>query len=178
MNRNQLVLLHLVLSSFFLPYLLLMPLTGTLYLSGQKGSQTNEPAFTVDQPVPASVEEKEAFFRRMFEERGVDFDFEYIQENGNSLTFRPSSRNHYAATVTASGAEVHRVEPDLLKKMIELHKGHGPTLFKRFEMLFGVGLILIALSGVWLAVAAPQLRKVLGGSFALGALCFWLALIL
>lgn len=177
MQRKQLITLHLVLSSFFLPFLLLMPLSGTLYLLGLKGEQKTQVAFAVDQPVPAGIEERAAFFRTEFEERGIDFDFEYIRESGSTLIFRPSSRDHYIARLTGSGAEVSLVQPDFVKRIVELHKGHGPTLVKRLQTAFGIGLILIAVTGVWLAAVAPPLRMTMGLSFSLGALLFVLALV-
>lgn len=179
MKRHHIITIHLVLSTFLLPFLLMMPLTGTLYLLGEKGDQTtSEKMFSISGPIPEGEQEREKFFRDAFKEKSIDFRFEYIKDAGSTLIFRPASRDHYIAKLNEEGADLHEAQPNFLKKMIELHKGHGPRLFRSFEMIFGVGLILIALSGVWLAVLVPMYRKKLVLSFLAGALFFALPLML
>lgn len=179
MKRHHIITIHLILSTFLLPFLLMMPLSGTLYLLGEKGEQTtSEKIFSIPGPIPEGELEREDFFREAFSARSVDFSFEYIKDAGGTLIFRPASRDHYIAKLNGEGADLHEVQPNFLKKMIELHKGHGPRLFRSFEMIFGLGLILIALSGVWLAVLVPAYRKKLVFSFLAGALFFALPLML
>jgi hypothetical protein len=49
-------------------------------------------------------------------------------------------------------------EPSIQSKLIELHKGHGPEIFKTFQKLIAVGLLFVVLSGFWLGVSSPSLR--------------------
>jgi hypothetical protein len=42
--------------------------------------------------------------------------------------------------------------------MIELHKGHGPTLYKDFQKAMAVALVFVLLSGAWLGVSSKGLR--------------------
>ncbi len=179
MQRKTLIALHLVISSFFMPFLLLMPITGSLYLLNEKGSVEREVAFHIDDSnIPKNNEERVTYFKDEFKNRGIDFDFEYIKTRGNNLTFRPSSRDHYLAKLNDSGAEVILLKPDFLLKTIELHKGHGPLMFKKLETIFGVGLVLMAISGIWLAFQSKELRTKMGLSFLVGFLLFSLSLIL
>ena len=40
----------------------------------------------------------------------------------------------------------------------ELHKGHGPTLYKQFEIAFSMALVVIMLSGLYLGLASKGLK--------------------
>ena len=46
----------------------------------------------------------------------------------------------------------------LVKQLVELHKGHGPGLFKTLQKIMAVGLVIILLSGFWLGVSSEALR--------------------
>lgn len=155
-----------------------MPLTGTLYLLGQSGEEAREKIFEVQGVIPEEKSEKEEFFRQVFKDAGIDYEFQYIRETPTQLIFRPTSRTYMVAKPTDGGVEIFKVTPNFMKSMVELHKGHGPLLFRYFEMVFGVGLILMALSGVWLAWVVPAYRNKLFISFGAGAVLFALAILL
>ena len=175
MKRATVIKIHLALASLFLPFLLLIPLSGGLYLIDQKGEQIKTEAFKVDVPVPS--ENPDDFFRQQFNERGLDFDFEYIRVNGNDLTFRPSSRVHYMASKSESGATVYKLEPDLIRRLMEIHKGHGPKLIKWLQTGFALAIILVTLSGVYLAINVPAYAKTMGICFGMGLLLVLASLI-
>ncbi len=166
MKRLTWIYLHLGLASLFMPFMLLMPITGGLYLLGESGEMKKSEAFMIEGRAPDS--DREVFFRDQFKSRGLDFDFEYIRESGKDFTFRPSSRIHYSATQMDNGIQVFRLEPSWLKRLVEIHKGHGPQLLKWIQVAFSLTLILVALSGVYLAWLVPAYRKVMGLSFAVG----------
>ena len=177
MKRNTLVKAHLALASVFLPFLLLMPITGGLHLLEIDGGQVKTFEFETSESVPETEAERLEFFHAQFKNQQITFDFEYVRTNGKDFTFRPTSRVHYVATQTASGLTFSRVEPDLLKRLFEIHKGHGPLLMKWIEVAFALALILAAMSGLWLAVTSKIYRPVLLVSFASGLLLILLALI-
>jgi len=180
MKRHHLITVHLILSTFFLPFLLMMPLSGVLYLTGlDKGEDPREEVFQVEAQIPESKEEREAFFRNLFKEKGIDFDFEYIRDRETQFTFRPSSRTHYVAHLKEPSTIVfEKVTPRFVTRMMELHMGHGPQLFRSFEILFGIGLIVIAISGIWLSFIVPAYRTKLFLSFCAGAVVFFSLLVL
>lgn len=177
MKRSLLVKVHIALTLFFLPFLLLMPLSGTLYLLGEKGTQIQSPAFKVFGEIPRDGGSEE-FWRQEFAKRKLGFSFEYIKSKGSALIFRPSSRAHYIAKITDTGATVSLLEPDLAKMLMELHKGHGPGLFKKLQTAFGIGLLLVVLSGLFLAVSIAAYKKTLFVSFLCGSLVFFCSFVL
>ena len=176
MKRIALINLHLGVASLFLPFMLLMPITGGLHLLGVKGEQVKTTAFKIEEPLPEDPKEQEAFFRDQFKKQGIEFDFEYVRAGGGNYTFRPSSRVHYMATKSDAGIEVFKLEPDLAKRLMEIHMGHGPGLIKMMQIAFAFALVLVSLTGVWLAVVLPAYRQVMLMSFGVGAAIVLLAL--
>lgn len=186
-GRKTWIYIHLAIASLFMPLMLMMPLTGSLYLLGFKGDQTKSDLFVITEKPPEPVindsgEEdlsaQEEFFRQQFSKNGIDARFEYIRPTKTEYIFRPTTRTHYVATKKDDGTmSVARVEPGFLKSTIELHKGHGPRFMRWFEVLFGLALILTTLSGVWLAWTVQPYRKVMTISVAAGVLAMVAALI-
>lgn len=169
--------LHLILAALFLPLLLLMPLTGALYILGYKGDQVKTEAFSINAVVPDNEKDQERFFREKFKEMGVDYDFEYIRSNKNEFTFRPTTKLYYLALREGEKITFTKVEPNLLYSLIELHKSHGPLMMKWFQAVFGLALILTTLSGLWLAITVKAYRAPTFISFGIGSLIILFCLI-
>lgn len=181
-NRKVLTYVHLSLASLFMPLLLMMPFTGVMYILGFKGEQKVAEAFRIPAAtIPADEAEREDFFRKVFAANAVDYSFSYIRAGGKEFTFRPTSRTHYVAAVSDAGEKAEivfsKVEPNLLKRLIEVHKGHGPVAMRWFEVAFGIALIFTTFSGLWLAWTVQPYRKATLVSFGLGALIIALCLI-
>lgn len=176
-TRKLMIYIHLVIAAVFLPLMLIMPLTGSLYIFGFTGDQEKVESFRVQAQVPEEAKEKEDFFRDLFRRQGIDFDFEYIRGTKTDFIFRPATRVHYVATKDGETLVVSKVTPTLLKRLIELHKGHGPTLMRWYEAFFGIALILVTLSGLWLAWTVKPYRKATLISFGIGVLVIALCLI-
>lgn len=181
MNTRKLMInIHLVLAALFMPLLLIMPFTGASYILGFKGDQAKTEAFRITTAtLPENTKEKEQFFRDEFKKQNIDFDFEYIKDAGKTLIFRPTTRVHYVASIEKDANEivVTKVNPTWLARLIELHKGHGPTMMRWFEAIFGLALILTTLSGLWLAWTAKPYRKITLISFAIGCSVILICLI-
>lgn len=169
MNRKTWISLHVGLAAFFLPYLLLMPLSGVFYLLDFKGSEQKSAAFVIQGFAPSSDTEAETFFRDEFKKQGSNYTFEYLKKNGDGFLFRPTSQNYHTATKTETGYQVELVQPDLTRRVIELHKGHGPKFMRTVEIAFGIALILVTLSGLYLSITVTAYRRLTFGAFGVGA---------
>ena len=174
-TRITAVKVHLILASVFMPFMLIMPLSGGLYLLDVKGDQAKTEVFKVAGPIPEKADD---FFREQFKAQNIDFDFEYIRGTDKEYIFRPTSRVHFVAAKTAEGATVSRIDPDWIKRLMEIHKGHGPKFIRWFEIAFALSLILVTLSGVYLAWTVAPYRRIMGISFLIGALIVILGVIL
>lgn len=176
-SRSWMVQIHLIIASLFLPLMLVMPLSGALYLMDQKGDQEKTEAFVVEGAVPKDTAEQEAFFREQFRKQNIDFDFEYIRTTETDFIFRPTSRVYFMAAPSNGVLTMYKVNPTWIKRMMEVHKGHGPKLIRWLEMAFGMAMILVALSGIWIAVVTPIYRRPMIVSFILGAVMLALGFI-
>lgn len=177
MQRSLILNIHLVLSSIFIPFLLIIPLSGSLYLLGVKGDVTKTEVMTIEATLPNELKAKEAFFRNFFTVNNIDYSFEYIRETPNSLIFRPATKDHYTAEIKEGTVTLYEMKPSLLSRIMELHKGHGPQIMKKFEAAFGASLILILLTGLWLALTVPRYRKITLISAAIGLVALGILLI-
>ncbi len=66
--------------------------------------------------------------------------------------------------VTEGSMQATRAVPDLQKRLIELHKGHGPLAFKWLQRVTAIGLIFAMLAGLWLAFSSSKVRKAAASS--------------
>ena len=174
MDRKLLITLHLYLAAFLAPAVLLVAISGGLYLAGVKGNVEETSiyrgsAVTLD-PEASTLE---ADVARALAEAGVqEYSFEYVKVSGHTLTTRPTSKHHYILKLHADAVEVIAARPSLQSRLIELHKGHGPTLFKTYQKAFAIGLALILLSGLWLGITAKRLRRPTLVTAGIGTLLF------
>lgn len=171
--RRLLVLIHLLVAAFIAPAFLLLGISGGLYLFGIKGSEVSTPV-----PVAKSIsinfaaEDLSAEVRSLFSKAGIDHEFEYIRSRGTELQTRPTSRDYFNIKQADTGLVIEKREPDLQKSMIELHKGHGPTIFKTYQKLVAFALIGAVLSGFWMGIITPSLRRKTVVASVLGLLAF------
>ena len=157
--RPLLIKLHLYIAAFFAPVLLIMAVSGGLYLIGIKGQVSTTPVTVTDpMTIDTKAEDLAAEVGQFLVANGVDHDFEYIKVSGDHLITRPTSTTWYDVDVSGDVPTISRAEPDLVKRLVELHKGHGPMLFKDLQKVMAVGLMIVLLSGLWLGLSSPTLR--------------------
>ena len=173
MTRYFWTLLHLSVAAFLAPVVLLMAVSGGLYLFGIKGTVTEVP---VDLRPGATLDlaaaDLEAAVRQLFADAGIEHRFEYLKREDGMLTTRPTSRVHYVLLVDQDGVRATRNEPSLQKRLIELHKGHGPTAFKTLQKVLAAGLLVVVSTGFWLGLSAVGLRVRMAAVGAAGLLLF------
>lgn len=171
MNRSFWIKAHLFAAAFFAPVLIVIATSGGLYLLGVKGSVEE---ITVPTPAGATLNlgstTLEADVAGLLAGAGIAHEFEYLRAGQNSVTTRPTSTTYYVLATTAEGVNISKHEPSLQKRMIELHKGHGPVLFKEFQKFMAAALLFVLLSGTWLGLSSKGLRNktlaTMGGGLA------------
>lgn len=158
--RRTLILVHLYLASILAPMFILVAITGALYLTGNKGATTSTP---ITLPASASLDFKSDSLKQDIEAilvaAGVEHNFEYVRTRGNSGMTRPTSRPYVKFDQTPSGLTASLETPNLQYKMMELHKGHGPQLFKKYQILAGISLFFVILGGLIVGILAKAYRK-------------------
>lgn len=158
-SRLLMIQLHMLVAAFFMPLMLLMPLSGGLYLFGEKGSQDKTEVFIVDGEVPGDESQLQLFFDGQFAKNNIAYSYDYIKKGGDDYLFRPTTTTHYVASREEGVLKMYKVQPNWVKRIIELHKGHGPQWFRTFGMIFALALIFVSLSGVVVGLMVPKYRR-------------------
>jgi hypothetical protein len=178
MDRKLLITIHLYLSAFLAPAILLVAISGGLYLLGIKGTVEEEAIYQSEATLDSASASLKEDVGAVLASAGVtSYSFEYVKVKDSTLYTRPTSSEHYIIRQDAAGLEVFHARPSLQSRLIELHKGHGPTAFKTFQKVFAAGLVAIILSGLWLGLSATRLRRPTAVALAAGGLVFGLLLI-
>ena len=160
MKRSVLVSIHLYLAAFFAPMVLMMAVTGGLKLFGYQGVIEASPVAVIEnQTLNMKHDQMNNYVQDLLQSAGIDTNFETIRVYASELVTRPTSRNYYQLKQSDSGIAITLMQPDLNARLLELHKGHGPGLFKWLEKIFSIALILIMLSGLYLGLMSQALRQ-------------------
>jgi len=171
--RGYLILAHLWAAAFMAPAFALHAISGGLYLVDQKGTFDRT---ELSLPAGAELDFKSETLiddvKDLLDRANIDEDFEYIRDRGSFIQTRPTSEKYVELRQTAEGLTATQVTPDLVGKMIELHKGHGPLVFKTYQKLVAVLLLLVILGGVLVGLAARAYRRQTVIALALGTILF------
>ena len=159
MTRALLIKLHLYLSAFFSAAIILVAVSGGLYLIGIKGSVEQAPVSMLDGGQELIADPSHDAVSHALKRAGVtEFQFEYVKQKGTQLITRPTTRPFYTFDIQGDEITVRYNEPSLQKGMIELHMGHGPSAYKRYQQVFAAAMLFIMLSGLWLGLSSVSLR--------------------
>lgn len=171
--RKYMILAHLWAAGFMAPAFGLHAVSGGFYLIGIKGDVTKS---QLALPAGASLDfdspTLETEVRDLLVEAKIDEDFEYIRNRGTLIQTRPTSRDYVEFAQTPEGLTATRVDPDAVKSMMELHFGHGPQLFKSYQKLVAILLILVIFGGVLVGLMAKPFRNQTITAVVLGTLTF------
>ncbi|WP_299950242.1 hypothetical protein [Hyphomonas sp. BRH_c22] len=158
--RRTLVLVHMYFAAFMAPAFLLVALSGGLYLLGNKGSvQSEQLMLPAGSALNFQSETLESDIRALLESAGVDHKFEYVKAKGQQAETRPTSRTHIEFSQSGQGLQAKVNKPSLQYAMMELHKGHGPKLFKLYQMLVALALLGVVLGGLAVGLLAQSYRR-------------------
>ena len=173
MQRKLWVSVHLYLAAFFAPMVIMVAISGGLYLLGYKGSMEAETLGRLDGKVlDTAAANLDAEVDAALQAVGVGADYEYLKIRGANIETRPTSRLHYRLIAAPEGLLIERVQPSLQAAIMELHKGHGPGSFKLLQKIFALGLLLIMLSGLYLGLSSRLLWRPTALLSGAGALLF------
>ncbi|MEE4245690.1 MAG: PepSY-associated TM helix domain-containing protein [Kangiellaceae bacterium] len=179
MSRKLLIDIHLYLAAFFAPIVLMIAVSGGLYLVDSKGNTEKEVVHTgALSEFDFDNKDRKSEVEKLLQTLNIDHSFEYIRGNSSSMVTRPTSSTYYAVYKKDNQLVVEKRDPDLIATIIELHKGHGPNMFRTFQIITAIGLVITLISGLWLGLTSPVLKQkslVLTGA---GALIFILLAIL
>jgi hypothetical protein len=167
-TRKNWIWIHILLAGVFLPFFFILPLSGSLILLKEEGSATKDFAFEVER----NFTNDESEIRQIFKDQKLSYDFEYIRGRGERLMTRPTTRTYYEIEYHEGKMQFFKVNPSFLRKLKEIHFGHGPKVLRNFEKIFGFAFILVNLSGLVLMFGLKKMLPLFLGSFGLGVIIF------
>ena len=158
------------------PAFALHAISGGLYLMNIKGEAATE---RVSLPKGSDLDFKsatlEADVRALLTQADLKHDFEYIRNRGTVIQLRPTSKTYLEFKQTPQGLTASRVKPDTVRSMMELHKGHGPQIFKSYQKLVAILLLGVVLGGILVGVLAKAYRRQTLIAVVMGFVAFVLA---
>ena len=163
-KRMTIMKLHGYLSVFFLMFMFIYALTGTLYLFEIEGNKTSRSvSFQLDSlgldSWPESEKEALKVMPSILKKVGEDkLPSKYSDRKGHewsaldrSILFAKTAENN-SVLVTVSHS-------DFMRQMLMIHKGHGGPLFTVFGIALGIYILLMMISGVWMTIKTkPMIR--------------------
>ncbi|OAO03546.1 hypothetical protein A8B75_10865 [Sphingomonadales bacterium EhC05] len=172
-TRKLLILFHLFLAALLAPSFLMVGITGALDQAGI------EPAIEdIDLILPAesrldpnSLTLKQDI-SRLLTAQNIYLDIESVRSRNGKMTTRPTSRTFARFDQTTDGLQASLHKPGLQYSMMELHKGHGPAIFKTYQIIAGIALFLVIIGGLIIGLLAKAYRKSVLVSLSLGTLLF------
>jgi len=172
--RKLLVTLHLIFAGLLTPAFLLVAITGGNYLLGNKGSFEKTPiTLSAGSTLDFGSKSLEADVKKLLASNNIDHTFEYVKNRGTTIQLRPTSRKYIEMKQTPKGLTADWVQPSLQAGFMELHKGHGPKLFKTYSKLVALGLLGVVLGGFLVGFLAPAYRRKTLVATGLGTLLFF-----
>lgn len=171
--RKYLVLAHLWAAGIMAPAFALHAISGGLYLMNIKGeASTERVALPTNAKLDFKSETLEADVRTLLESANLKHDFEYVRNRGSLIQLRPTSKTYLEFKQTPQGLSATRLKPNAVRSMMELHKGHGPQLFKSYQKLVALLLLGVVLGGILVGLLAKAYRRQTIAAVILGILSF------
>lgn len=171
--RRILIQIHLYLAGFLGPVFLLVAITGGMDLIGWDAktsvTEINLPANTQLDYKSETIEDDIA---KVLADNNIDISFDYVRVRGAAALTRPTSRNYARFEKTPNGLKLELHEPNLQYSLMELHKGHGPQIFRFFQIFAAIALFLVVIGGMAVGLLAKAYRKATLLSTIVGALAF------
>jgi uncharacterized iron-regulated membrane protein len=173
-TRNFLVKCHLWAAGLLAPLFFLVAYTGGAYLLDFKGEVVERdlvlPSATSLDPDSGTIEDD---VRAILAANELETDFEYLRLRPGSITTRPTSRDFVVFTEGDDGNWTATFnQPDLQYSLIELHKGHGPQLYRYYQIIAALALFLVVLGGLAVGIMAKGYRRATVTALATGTVVF------
>ncbi len=171
--RSTITLLHLFAATLLAPFFILVAITGGLYVSDIK-PETKETELKLNTPITLDADSPtlDDDVKKILSDNDIDLKFEYLRNRGSSITTRPTSRDYIVFKQDDDSWSATLNEPNFHYSMMELHKGHGPTLFKKYQIVAGIALFMIMMSGLFIGFISKAYRMKTIISTAIGTAIF------
>lgn len=151
--------LHLYIAAFFVPFIFFMALSGGLDLLGIQGKTHREILFKIDKSqLDFNSNNILQEVRKSFVRLGIRVPIDSIRKKRNALYTRPSYGVHFGLKIKGDTIEIYKYKPDIVRRLMSLHKGNGSQFYKFYQKLMVFGLLIILFIGLGLGLASVNTR--------------------
>ena len=154
--------LHLYIATFIVPFIVVMSISGGLELLGIEGDTKSDViAWVSVDSLDFKSQNLKQDVEAVFKKNGIDFSFESVKRKKRKIYTRPSYGVYYSLKLKPklNKIRISRHTPDLIRRLMSLHKGNGPNFYQFYQKLLVVGLLLILLIGLWLGLVNVNTRR-------------------
>lgn len=171
--RSTITLLHLFAATLLAPFFILVAVTGGLYVADIKPkTEKTELKFNAPIRIDSDSSTLDEDVKTILSDNGLELQYEYLKNRGDTITTRPTSRDFIIFEKNGDTWSATLNEPNFHYSMMELHKGHGPTLFKKYQIFAGIALFMIMMSGLFIGIISKAYRMKTIISTAIGTAIF------
>jgi hypothetical protein len=174
MKRITLIKIHLYFTGVTLVFLALTALSGSLHLLTGDETEVVKEIKSISVSTSIQKDELTTLFEKELKSIDADYRFDYIKGSSTSQMSRPTTRTYYTISLVSGIATIKKHEPSLNKRLMELHKGHGPRSSRNILGVLGLFVIAAVLSGLWLGLSSKAFRTVTIATVSSGALIYLL----
>ena len=159
MQRSVFIKAHLYVAAFLVPFVLVMTLTGVLELLGIEGKTLKEVIYSADKDIlNFNSPSIKSDVRKLLLKLDENPDIDRVKIKKDVLYTLPNYTTHYAFKIVNGYLKAYRQTPNIQQKLMSLHKGNGPAVYKIYQKIFAYGLLFVLLSGLWLGLTSSALR--------------------
>ena len=183
LSRSKIVQLHILLSSFVFPAVLIYVVSGALYTLNVKGSVAKQ-MFTValEKPFEPNLEQLTRVIEKTLVAKALvlpDGD-SYLKKSKDGYKFHWGDLR-YSVTgdlkKDTSLVEFTYRERSPLTQVMRIHRAEAGTAFKFVSIMVVLGLLLVFVSGFYMAYTIPKFRNSSLIATGLGVLMLFIVVI-
>lgn len=164
-NRYHLMLTHMLLGSFFLPLAIIYVLSGALYTVDVKG-HVDKQTFTLalNEPFTPDIEQLTRVTAQALGERQlpVPSGEPVLRGKNGSYQLRWGDLAHLVTVVPGDDRRSVKVtarKRSPLTQIMRIHRAEAGVMFKVLAVMLAAGLLVLFVTGGWMAYAIPKMRR-------------------
>jgi hypothetical protein len=156
---------HALIACFFLPLALLVFVSGTLYTAGIKGGVARQVLdVALGQPFHPDLAWLDGVARDALAAEGLPTPHgtPQLSRRGGDYRYTWSDRRHHVALVAGPSperAELVWRERSVLTQVMRIHRAESGAFLAVLTGMLGTGLVVVLVTGCWLALGLPRLKR-------------------
>ena len=165
LKRSQMIHVHMLLAALVLPVLLMYLISGMLYTFDVKGHIKKQKIdIILAQPVPLRLDALAAITEKSLLQHHLPIpEGEMsLKKKKTSYLFRWGDLKYAVSVKTTKNPKVLKMtvrERNFLTQVMRIHRAEAGVIFKVIPSILLIGMLLVLLSGIYMALSIPKFRK-------------------